>query len=95
MDSRLNFHAHIYERIKRVKIAEVRIEGLCKIYGLCIEVAAIQSIALYESAVVHMQKTGDQALPKKKSVTGGGGGGCPNRHERYSMSEKTLRKAVK
>lgn len=77
MDSRLNCHARIYERIKKVKIAEVRIEGLCKIYGLCIEVAAIQSIALYGSAVVHMQKKVTRPCLKKKSVTGGGGGSVP------------------
>lgn len=53
LDSRLNFAFHFNERMKQAKAAEFRIKGLSKTYGLCpglvrrIQIAAVQSVALY------------------------------------------------
>ena len=53
LDSSLSFGAHISERFKKAKIAETRIKGLSKTYGLPpalvrrIQIAAVQSVALY------------------------------------------------
>lgn len=55
LDSRLNFAFHFNERMKKAKAAEARIKGLSKTYGLCpelvrrIQIAAVQSVALYEA----------------------------------------------
>ena len=49
LDSHLNFN----ERMKNARAAELRIKGLSKTYGLClalvrrIQIAAVQSVALY------------------------------------------------
>ena len=71
LDSRLNFHAHFNERIKSAKAAEARIKSLCKVYGLCpalvrrIQVAAVQSVALYGSELWWKgQKNHQQVLQK-------------------------------
>lgn len=53
LDSHLNFAFHFNERMKKAKAAEARIKGLSKTYGLCpglvrrIQIAAVQSVALY------------------------------------------------
>ena len=53
LDSNLNFAFHVNERIKKAKAAEAQIKGLSKTFGLCpglvrrIQVAAVQSVALY------------------------------------------------
>ena len=53
LDSHLNFAFHFNERMKKAKTAEARIKGLSKTYGLCpglvrrIQIAAVQSVALY------------------------------------------------
>lgn len=53
LDGRLNFSAHVSERLGKAKIAESRTKGLSKTYGLPpalvrrIQVAAVQSIALF------------------------------------------------
>ena len=57
LDSRLSFNAHISERLGKAKIAESRIRGLSKAYGLPpalvrrIQVAAVQSVALYGAEI--------------------------------------------
>ena len=53
LDSRLSFAFHFNKQMKKVKTAKARIKGLSKIYRLCpglvrrIQIAAVQSIALY------------------------------------------------
>ena len=53
LDSHLNFAFHVNERMKKAKAAEAQIKGLSKTYRLCpglvqrIQIAAVQSIALY------------------------------------------------
>ena len=53
LDSHLNFGPHFRERLQKAKTAEARIRGLSKTYGLSpalvrrIQIAAVQSIALY------------------------------------------------
>ena len=53
LDSHLNFAAHVNERMKKARAAELRIKGLSKTYRLCpvlvqrIQIAAVQSVALY------------------------------------------------
>ena len=53
LDSRLTFDPHVSERLRKAKTAESRIRGLSKIYGLSpalvrrIQIAAVQSVALY------------------------------------------------
>ena len=55
LDSGLNFGSHFRERLKRAKTVEAQIRGLTKIYGLPpalvqrIQIAAVQSVALYEA----------------------------------------------
>lgn len=57
LDSRLNFGAHISERLKKAKIAEARIKEFSKTYGLPlalirrIQIAAVQSVALYSAEI--------------------------------------------
>ncbi len=52
-DSRLTFNSHVNEKSRKAKIAESRINGLRKTYGLSpalvrrIQIAAVQSVALY------------------------------------------------
>lgn len=52
-NSHLNFAFHFNERMKKAKAAEARIKELSKTYGLCpglvrkIQIAAVQSVALY------------------------------------------------
>ena len=53
LDSFLNFGAHISEKLKKAKIAEIRIKKLSKTYGLSpallrkIQIIAVQSVTLY------------------------------------------------
>ena len=53
LDNHLNFAFHVNKRMKKVKAAEAQIKGLSKTYGLYpglvrrIQVAAVQSVALY------------------------------------------------
>ena len=53
LNSQLNFPFHVNERMKKAKAVEVQIKGLSKSYGLCpglvwrIQIAAVQSVALY------------------------------------------------
>lgn len=53
LDSFLSFDAHISERLKKAEIAEIRIKGLSKTYGLPptlvqrIQIVAVESVALY------------------------------------------------
>ncbi len=54
-DSRLTFNSHVNEKLRKAKIAESRIQSLSKTYGLSpaifrrIQIAAVQSVALYGS----------------------------------------------
>lgn len=71
LDSHLNFSAHINERIKKAKATEARIKGLSKAYGLCpalvrrIQIAAVQSVALYGAELWWKgQKNHQQELQK-------------------------------
>lgn len=53
LDSRLSFNFHVNEKLRQAKTAESRIKGLSRTYGLSpslvrrIQIAAVQSIALY------------------------------------------------
>ena len=53
LDSHLNFGPHFRKRLQKAKIAEARIRGFSKTYGLSpslvrrIQIAAVKSIALY------------------------------------------------
>ena len=57
LDNGLSFGAHINERLEKAKIAESRIKGSSKTYGLPpalvrrIQVAAVQSVALYGAEI--------------------------------------------
>lgn len=57
LDSYLNFNPYFRKRLQKAKTAEVRIRGLSKTYGLSlalvqrIQIAAVQSIALYEAEI--------------------------------------------
>lgn len=56
-DSRLTFTSHVSEKMRKAKIAESRIKSLSKNYGLCpalirrIQIAAVQSVALYGAEI--------------------------------------------
>lgn len=53
LDCPLNFGAHVSERLRKAEVAENRIKGLSRMYGLApalvrrIQIAAVQSVALY------------------------------------------------
>ncbi len=82
LDSKLNFIFHVNERLKKAKAAEAQIKGLSKTYGLCpglvrrIQVAAVQSVALYGAELWWKgQKNHEQELQKlinrqARSITG-------------------------
>ena len=57
LNSRLTFDPHVSEKLRKAKTAEGRIKGLSKTYGLSpalvrrIQIAAVQSVALYGAEI--------------------------------------------
>ena len=78
----MNFAAHINERVRKAKGTEARIKGLSKACGLCpslvrrIQIAVVQSVALYGAETWWKgQKNNQQELQKlinrqARSITG-------------------------
>ena len=71
LDSQLKFTAHINEKLLRARTAEIQIKGLTRTYGLApalvrrIQIAAVQSIALYGAELWWKQQKNHESTVQK------------------------------